>query len=492
MDSPSGSIEKKELPPGISVGVEDADAEFGGYEERRKLERKLERKLIWKLDCRLSILVVIFILNFIDRNNAAAARLRGFESDLNLKGQEFNTLLSILYVGYTLMQVPSNMFLNYIGRPSLYIPACMMIWGTISILTGITKTFVGALLTRFFLGFVEAAFLPGSLFLLSKWYRREELGLRICILFCGNIISNAFGSLLASGILNDMQGKLDQAAWRWLFFIEGSLTIVIAFAAMFILPDFPTTTRWITPLERSLAMRRMAEDGGINVGDQEELESHSEKVVTGFGINAETSHIKWTGILSHHGHGLWLAISDPKVWHSDKQGERFYHIACALSAGILGFIISISTMNVAARYVSLCLMSLSYCGTIIMFAWIINTFPRPPSKRAVALALSNCIAQLGSIAGSYVWPTNWGPSYKNSYAICIAMQGLVIVMFWMLRKHLKALNDRLEKAEEVRGERQKGFRSVFTKTIKLGPWEDMDEHFRDLTVRTVLHGYYGS
>jgi hypothetical protein len=39
-----------------------------------------------------------------------------------------------------------------------------------SCLTGMTHDFTGALLTRFFLGFVEAAFFPGALFLLSKWY----------------------------------------------------------------------------------------------------------------------------------------------------------------------------------------------------------------------------------------------------------------------------------------------------------------------------------
>ncbi|KAG8680470.1 hypothetical protein FRC09_018209, partial [Ceratobasidium sp. 395] len=147
--------------------LRNVDAEFGGTEERKKMEKKLLRKL----DARMSIMVVIYILNYIDRNNAAAARLRGFETDLHLKGQEFATLLSILYVGYILMQVPSNMFLNYIGKPSLYLPVCMLIWGTISVLTGITHNFVGALLTRFFLGFVEAAFFPGALFLLSKWYK---------------------------------------------------------------------------------------------------------------------------------------------------------------------------------------------------------------------------------------------------------------------------------------------------------------------------------
>lgn len=51
-------------------------------------------------------------------------------------------------------------------------------------------------------------------FLLSKWYKKDELGLRMAILYCGSIISNAFGALMASGILSGMNGKLGHAAWR--------------------------------------------------------------------------------------------------------------------------------------------------------------------------------------------------------------------------------------------------------------------------------------
>lgn len=82
------------------------------------------------------------------------------------------------------------------------------------VLAGTTHSFAGALLTRFFLGFVEAAFFPGALFLLSKWYKRSELGLRTAYLSCGILISNAFGSLMASGILSGMQGVQGHAAWR--------------------------------------------------------------------------------------------------------------------------------------------------------------------------------------------------------------------------------------------------------------------------------------
>jgi hypothetical protein len=112
----------------------DPDAPYGGREARLALERKL----LWKLDLRMSIMVFIYILNYVfapcllmlspaqichrligttlgksmpviqpcfSNASCSAARLRGFEADLHLQGQEFATLLSILYVGYIIMQV---------------------------------------------------------------------------------------------------------------------------------------------------------------------------------------------------------------------------------------------------------------------------------------------------------------------------------------------------------------------------------------------------
>lgn len=116
--------------------ADEHNAEFGGTAARQELEKNL----LWKVDKRMSILILIYILNFIDRNNAGAARLRGFEEDLGLKGQQFATVLSILYVGYISMQIPSNMFLNHIGKPSLYLPTCMAIWGMVSVMTGFANT----------------------------------------------------------------------------------------------------------------------------------------------------------------------------------------------------------------------------------------------------------------------------------------------------------------------------------------------------------------
>ena len=250
------------------------------------------------------------------------------------------------------------------------------------------------------MGFLEAAFFPGAVFFLSKWYKRSELGTRIALLYCGNIISNAFGSLVASAILDVMEGELGQAAWRWLFYIEGSLTVFVALCAIFILPDFPSTTRWLSPEECYLAMKRMEEDAGVRDEKQTEEGGHT----TGLRLALRDWKVWWIALAM-----INLAISmsfinyfptlcatmgfDRTVtlllcappfifsvivtyavsrcaipfsrvanslgltrnWtrHSDATGERFYHFAIPLFVGIIGFIVAVSTMNTAARYVSL-------------------------------------------------------------------------------------------------------------------------------------------
>ena len=190
--------------------------------------------------------------------------------------------MSILFVGYLLMQIPSNLFLNKIGKPAMYLPGAMMIWGVISAATAGTQNFAGLLVCRFFLGFVEAAYFvsfnacgdlihispnitqPGCLYYLSCWYTRKELGLRTALLYSGSLISGAFSGLIAAGITGGMDGVHGLLAWRWLFIIEGSVTVVIAATAYFILPNFPRTTAWLTDRERELAVWRLEEDVGMD------------------------------------------------------------------------------------------------------------------------------------------------------------------------------------------------------------------------------------
>lgn len=463
---------------------EPEEAQFG-FDEPGQREQ-LERQLVRKVDSRMSILILIYILNYIDRNNAAAARLRGFQTDLNLTDKQFATVLSILYVGYFMMQIPSNIYLNHAGRPSVYLPVCMVVWGGISMATGFANDYFSVLCARFLLGFVEAAFYPGAIFLISRWYKRSELSQRMALLSCGSLLSSAFGALIASGILDVMDGVLGFTAWRWLFFVEGGLTIAVALCSIPILPDFPESPNsWLTPAEKALAIQRMAEDSGHD--------SHHPS--------------RPTSLLS----GLSLALHDPKVWwftlgltsviislsftaywptlvaatlgygptatlilcappwlvatcftlavsrHSDRHGERCFHIVFALLCGIVGFLISILFVNKFIRYLSMFLMTSSYAGFTCMLAWASGSASHPPEKRAVALAFINCISQLGNVLGSYNWPTAWGPSYSKSYLFCILASSIGITFSLRFRQYLVKLNTQQE-AKERRDGLEPGYR----------------------------------
>ena len=138
----------------------------------------------------------------------------------------------------------------------------MVIWGVISAATAGVQNFAGIATVRFFLGFVEAAYFPGCLYYLSVWYTRKELGFRTALLFSGSLVSGAFSGLIAAGITDNLDGDLGLRAWRWLFIIEGVITVVIAVAAYFLLPDFPRTTPWLSDNEKELAVWRLDEDIG--------------------------------------------------------------------------------------------------------------------------------------------------------------------------------------------------------------------------------------
>lgn len=127
---------------------------------------------------------------------------------------------------------------------------------------------------------------------------------------------------------------------------------------------------------------------------------------------------------------------------------QFWHIVGPICLGLVGFVISISTEVVAARYVALFLQASSYAGFIVFYSWLSSSFPRPPAKRAVAIAMVNAFSQLGNIAGSYVWqmPEN---GFRKSYGIVIAMFGVTIAGCFWFRQILVGLNKKIEAAEQA-------------------------------------------
>ncbi|CCH43992.1 putative transporter [Wickerhamomyces ciferrii] len=438
-------------------------------DELKILEKKTRRKIDIRI---LPMLVYIYILNYLDRNNIASARLGGLEEDLGLKGNQYQTCISILFVGYILMQIPSNMIVNKIGRPSLFITVIMTIWAIISTCTGAVQNYPGLVVARLLLGFVEAGFFGSALYYLSCWYSRTELSLRNAVLYSGSLFSGALSGLIASGIIDRMDGVKGLRSWRWLFIIEGAITCASVPLAYLILPDMPHNSKFLNEQERAFILWKLRKEVGQDDSDQENKESYASTMLLTF------KDIKvWaiTGILSFlvaaagvtnffpsvvqtlnfdrvTTLGLtvppyMLAVIATFIWarHADKTGERFWHVVFPLFLALISFIIAVATTNTGARYFAMCLMIPSiYCSFTTILSWMSNCVPRPPLKRAIAISTMNCLSNSTSIWNSYLYPSSAEPRYLVAFVCNCVFVVCSMCIALVLRTRLMILNKKIE------------------------------------------------
>ena len=143
------------------------------------------------------------------------------------------------------------------------------------------------------------------------------------------------------------------------------------------------------------------------------------------------------------------------AWHADRTGERLLHIVLPLCVGVFAFILCAATHSTGPRYVSMMLMVPGiYTGYVVALAWISNSMPRPPAKRAAALAFINAVSNSASIYASYMYPQPKGgkqPNLTVPLSVDCATAVLAIIMTVIMRIILQRLNKRLDRGEHVEG-----------------------------------------
>ncbi|KAL2287345.1 hypothetical protein FJTKL_05826 [Diaporthe vaccinii] len=227
-------------------------------QKRSRLNRKIDIRM-------LPLLALLYLVSSLDRANIGNAKIEGLTTDLNLSGVEYNTALSVFFISYILFNIPSNVILKQIKRPSWFLGASAITFGFIMAMHGVVQGFTGLALCRFLLGVFEAGFFPAATYLASAYYLPRELSVRIGAFYCTGAISGAFAGLLAAAI-TQMDGVGGYEGWRWIFIIEGLMTIVIGIITVFFLIDLPSTsTRWLCPDElRFLEVQRKLKQGVLN------------------------------------------------------------------------------------------------------------------------------------------------------------------------------------------------------------------------------------
>ncbi|KAI1860373.1 uncharacterized protein JN550_011525 [Neoarthrinium moseri] len=430
-----------------------------------------EIRLVRKLDRRvMPILWFMYFWNYIDRGALAQARLNNLERDLGMSGENFNTAVSILTIGYVLMQIPSNMLLTRV-RPGFYLASCALVWSLISACTGFVRSYQSLLACRFLLGFFEAPFYPGALYLLSIYYKRKEVASRMALLYSAQMAGLSFANLIAAGVFEGLDGVRGQAGWRWLLFLEGSASGLTAVAAFWFLPDSDHRTRWLTQEEHQLARERMARDQPVDAEEREgvwnalRLALRDPRAWVFCAIqNFHYAGLSFINFLPtviqtmSFGNTVTLLLACPPYlcagvatvllgWSSGRFHERTIHITIGLSVAIIGFVTAASTLNTAGRYVACFIFPIgAYSVNSAIVGWIATTLSQSQEKKAVALAMTNVSAQIAQVYGAYLWPKTDGPRYVIGFSASAAFSLMSILMCWLMRATLKRENRRLQQA----------------------------------------------
>lgn len=224
-----------------------------------------EKALCWKFDLRmLPMLALMYLFNALDKGNLGNAKTDGMDKDLGFVGNQYNTMLSIFYVPYVIFAPPIGMLGKKYG-PHRVLPIMMFSFGSATLLASSVQNWSGMMALRWFLGMAESAFFPLVIYYLTTFYRRGELARRLALFYAASNIANAFSGLLAFAVFH-IESSLD--SWRYLFIIEGALTVVFSFFAYWYLPKNGYEAKFLTEDEKKLAFTRLQIDSSSVVGEE--------------------------------------------------------------------------------------------------------------------------------------------------------------------------------------------------------------------------------
>ncbi|KAF2964218.1 hypothetical protein GQX73_g9346 [Xylaria multiplex] len=354
------------LPP-------DPDAHLDQEEKE-----KIEKQLVWRLDLILiPWLCLLYLLAFLDRTNIGNAKVAGLLDDLDLSIGQYNIALTIFFISYSVFEPLTNVLLKKL-KPSLFIPSIMFFWGASMVGMGFCYNYSGLLAARWFLGLAEAGLFPGVNYYLSCWYKRSEFGIRAAIFFSAAALAGSFGGLLAAAI-EKLDGKGGLEGWRWIFVLEGLLTVVVAVASFWMVHDFPDDARFLTPDDRARVIRRLKMDQ-----------------------QASAQHEEWNTRYLYDG------LKDWKM--------------CVI--GIVGFILLIASDSPAVKYAA------TFLGALGIYPCISNTITWMANntegvyKRGVVLGFVIGWGNLNGIVSSNIFFD--GPRYLQGHGVIVAYMTLFL------------------------------------------------------------------
>ncbi|CAL8580072.1 hypothetical protein XPA_005806 [Xanthoria parietina] len=435
------------------------------------------KKVLLKMDLHLiPMLALLYLLSFLDRGNIGNARIEGLVDSLKMTGPQYNWCLTVFFFTYCLFEVPSNLLLKRL-RPSIWLPSIMVAWGTVMTLMGIVQDFKGLLIARLFLGVTEAGLYPGVAYYITMWYCRTEAQFRQAMFFSAASVAGAFSGLLAFAIAK-MDGVGGYEGWRWIFILEGILTVLVAIIAFFTIYDFPETAKFLTEPERAWVVHRLRYQGSKDSGQ----------------MVAESEHFKWQYVRDAFTDwqiylGLWMywgivcplygtslflpsiirelgytsstaqlltvpiyitaaVLAVAVAWFSDRSGQRSPYIFSCMCAIGIGFIICIGASAhggapgavYAGIFIAVCGIYPAFPGNV---TWISNNLAGS-YKRSAGMAIHIGVGNLAGAMASNFYRSSDSPKYLLGHGLELGFVAVGLCAVVGLRWNYSRINGKRE------------------------------------------------
>ena len=369
----------------------------------------------------IPFLFLLYVVAYLDRVNVGFAAL-DMNRDLGFTSAVYGLGSGIFFVSYTLLEVPSNLMLARVGAGP-WIARIMLTWGAVSIATAFVQGATSFYLLRFLLGAAEAGFFPGIIYYLTQWFPARERARAVALFMTGTAIAGVIGGPLSSALLR-LDGVGGFHGWQWLFLVEGLPALLLAPVVWRRLDEGPATATWLTEPERRWLIDTLAAEQAARPPAHGSL-----RTAFGSGRLWALAAIYFSVVLAIYGVSFWLpqmlqhlgtassatvalVSAIPYVaaavamvivgGHSDRTGERRWHVALSALAGAAGFAIAaLVPTSLAWSLAALSLAAMGVWGTLGPF-WALPTAFLTGRAAAGGVALVNSVANIGGFVGPTV------------------------------------------------------------------------------------------
>lgn len=414
-------------------------------------DRQIERETMSKVARRLiPFMIAMFCVNFLDRVNIGFAALQ-MNHDLGLTPEAFGLAAGILFVSYTVCEIPSNLILVKVG-PRRWLARIMITWGVIAMANALVSDRNSLYAMRFLLGVAEAGFFPGIMVFISRWFPARERASAITLFMIGSPLSVVFGAPLSVALLS-LHGGMGLQGWQWLFVLEGLPAVVLGVLALRWLTDRPEEAAWLRAEERSWLSATLAEEARRK---QAKPGPRRTAAVFLHGPTLLLAASKLCVLLAFFGITLWLpqiirafsgatrletglltalpyacaAVGSVLAGRSsDRSGERGLHIALPAFVGALGFGAAALTSNPYLAMAALCVAATGLWISNTVF-WTLPTAILAGTPAAAGLALINSVGNFGGFFGPTL--TGWVREHTGSFSLALAALGCFLALSGVL------------------------------------------------------------